>query len=70
MWFVEFYVDWAITCHHAREIWAEYSLRYATRQLRFASVNLEKLKDLSARYNINTSGLSRQLPTVIMFEDG
>jgi hypothetical protein len=26
--------------------------------------------DLAKRYSINTSGVSRQLPTLILFEDG
>lgn len=33
-------------------------------------INLAKLPYLSECYRINTSGISRQLPTLIMFEDG
>lgn len=45
-------------------------MRYTTERLRFATVNLDKVKDISVKFSINTSGFSRQLPTVIMFEDG
>jgi len=33
-------------------------------------VNLGSLPELAKRYNINTSAVSRQLPTLILFEDG
>lgn len=33
-------------------------------------MNLSRVEGISSKYSINTSGLSRQLPTVILFEDG
>ena len=33
-------------------------------------MNLAATPDLAKKYNINTSALSRQLPTLIMFENG
>lgn len=33
-------------------------------------VSLSLVPDLARKYNINTSEMSRQLPTVILFEDG
>jgi len=33
-------------------------------------VNLVALPEMAKTYNINTSAISRQLPTLILFEDG
>lgn len=70
MVFAEFYVDWADTCNFTKEIWAEYSLKYQTNRLKFLSINLNKIPRLAECYQISTSSISRQLPTLIIFEDG
>ncbi|KAM3131347.1 hypothetical protein pb186bvf_016529 [Paramecium bursaria] len=70
MVFAEFYVDWAQTCQHTKEIWADFSNKFQTKQLKFISVDLQKIPRLSECYRINTSGVSRQLPTLILFENG
>ena len=36
----------------------------------FYLVNLSTLPEMAKTYNINTSAISRQLPTLILFEDG
>jgi hypothetical protein len=38
--------------------------------MRFLQVNVTKLPELAKRYNINTSGFTKQLPTVLILEDG
>jgi len=70
VWFVEFYANWAESCVYTKAIWSDYSLKYTTTRLRFAEVDVANLKDLATRYTINTSVMSRQLPTLILFEDG
>ena len=46
------------------------SNKYTTPMLKFAEVNVALLKDLAKKYDINTSTLSRQLPSLILFENG
>jgi len=70
MWIVEFFADWAETCVYTKPIWIEFSNKYSTKNLRFAEVNLSTLPEMAKTYNINTSAISRQLPTLILFEDG
>lgn len=53
-----------------RRLWAEFSLKYSTKTLKFVEVNVVKNKKIAEEFSINTSGVSRQLPTLIMFEDG
>jgi len=59
-WFVVFYTNWAETCIYTRSIWDDYSRKYDCEALRFAEVNVGKLKCIAERYSINTSGVSRQ----------
>jgi thiol-disulfide isomerase/thioredoxin len=70
MWLVLFFADWAETCVFTKPIWAEYSIKYSTKKMRFAEVDVANQKELADEYTINTSVMSRQLPTLIMFEDG
>lgn len=51
-------------------MWYGYSNRYQTDQLKFLSINVGKHPNLAKRFNINTTGFSKQLPTVMMVEDG
>jgi len=71
-WFVVFYTIWAETCMYTRPNWDEYSSKYNCDALHFAEVNIGKddLKELAQKYYISTSGVSRQLPTLILFENG
>ena len=70
MFFVEFYADWLYPCHISKELWYEYSNRYTTPSLKFLQVNVSKVPELAKLFSINTSGFTRQLPTVLMVENG
>eukprot|EP01016_Furgasonia_blochmanni_P039842 TRINITY_DN5002_c0_g2_i1.p1 TRINITY_DN5002_c0_g2~~TRINITY_DN5002_c0_g2_i1.p1 ORF type:complete len:159 (-),score=30.71 TRINITY_DN5002_c0_g2_i1:446-922(-) len=69
---VEFYVDWADTCQDTKPIWAELSVKYSTKKMRFAEVNigLKENEELAKKYRINTGVMSKQLPTLALFENG
>ena len=41
-----------------------------TDQLQFLSVNVSKAPEIAEKYQINTSGFTKQLPTVMIIEDG
>jgi len=70
MLFVEFYSTLAENCIYLKPIWADWSLKYSTKQFRFVEVDITNDEELAKEYRINTSGLSRQLPSLILFEDG
>jgi thioredoxin-like negative regulator of GroEL len=46
------------------------SRRYATPQLKFAKIDVARYQELADEFNIDTSGSSSQLPTVILFTGG
>ena len=70
MWFVEFYAEFVDVCLSTQPIWAEYSNKFTTKNLRFAEVNLDRNKELAEKFEIDMSTMSNQLPTLILFEDG
>jgi len=70
IWLVEFYANWAETCVYTKPLWAEWSVRYQTKRFHFAEVDVAALRDLALKYDVNTTIMSRQLPTLILFEDG
>lgn len=45
-------------------------MKYSTKLMKYGEVNVAVLKDLAKKFNINLSGVSRQLPTLILFEEG
>lgn len=38
--------------------------------MKFGEVNIMVMQDLAKKYTINTSSMSRQLPSLILFENG
>lgn len=51
-------------------MWYAYSERYTTPSLRFLQVNVSRLPAIAKRYHINISGFTKQLPTVLIVENG
>lgn len=43
---------------------------YGTSNLKFGKVELSRNPNVAAKYKINTSPLSKQMPTLILFKDG
>jgi len=70
VWLVEFYTTWHPVCIAVEPVFAELSLKYGCDCLRFAKVDLGRFPSVSKDMNIDTSGSSKQLPTLIFFEDG
>ena len=45
-------------------------MKYTTNSFKFLQVNVDKVPALAKRYQINTSGFSKQLPTVLVITNG
>jgi len=69
-WVVAFYAAWSPACINFAHIYSKISHSYTTSNLKFGKVDVGRFADLAAEYHINTSSLSRQLPTVVLFQDG
>jgi len=69
-WLIAFYAAWSPACINFAHIYSKLSNDYSTPHLKFGKVDVGRYADLAEEYHINTSSLSRQLPTVILFQEG
>ncbi|XP_040292321.1 thioredoxin-related transmembrane protein 2 [Bufo bufo] len=69
-WIVEYFANWSSECQSFAPIYAELSLKYNCAGLKFGKVDIGRYPDVSTRYNVSTSPLSKQLPTLILFQGG
>ncbi|NXK00226.1 TMX2 protein, partial [Corythaixoides concolor] len=69
-WIVEFFANWSSECQSFAPIFADLSLKYNCSGLRFGKVDVGRYTDVSTRYKVSTSPLTKQLPTLILFQGG
>ncbi|KAH8418373.1 hypothetical protein KR222_004512 [Zaprionus bogoriensis] len=69
-WLICFYTVWNPSCVNFAPIFAELSAEYGTELLRFGKIDIGRFPDVAAKYRISDSSFSRQLPTVILFQQG
>jgi len=69
-WLIAFYAAWSPACINFAHIFSKLSNDYTTDRLKFGKLDVGRYADLAAEYHINTSSLSRQLPTLILFQEG
>ncbi|NXD83618.1 TMX2 protein, partial [Halcyon senegalensis] len=69
-WIVEFFANWSSECQSFAPIFADLSLKYNCPGLHFGKVDVGRYTDVSTRYKVSTSPLTKQLPTLILFQGG
>ena len=69
-WLVELFTMWSPPCIDFAPVFAELSNKYGLDNLKFAKVDLARSQKIVDKYKINTSAISKQLPTLILFENG
>ncbi|KAM8713767.1 hypothetical protein ACLKA7_014005 [Drosophila subpalustris] len=69
-WLICFYTVWNPSCVNFAPIFAELSAEYNTELLKFGKIDIGRFPDVAAKYRISDSSFSRQLPTVILFQQG
>ncbi|RVE67311.1 hypothetical protein OJAV_G00101530 [Oryzias javanicus] len=69
-WIVEFYANWSSECQSFAPVFADLSLKYNCAGLRFGKVDIGRYSDISERYRVSTSPLSKQLPSLLLFQGG
>ena len=67
---VEFYTVWSPPCKKLAEPFAEVSLRFDHKYLKFGKIDLGRYPAMAQMHNIDDSVTSKQLPTLILFQDG
>lgn len=69
-WVVAFYAAWSPSCISFAPIFSEVSAEYSLTNLKFGKLDASRYPEIAKKYNIDTSTWSKQLPTVILFQDG
>lgn len=69
-WLIAFYAVWSPACINFQPIFAELSEEFGSKYLRFGKLDVVRYPQFGTMYNIDTSGWSKQLPTIIMFRQG
>merc|ERR1719339_699758 len=70
VWIVTFYAAWSPACINFTHVFSKLSADYSLPNLKFGKVDVGRYPEQAEQYHINTSALSRQLPTMIMFQEG
>ena len=70
VWLVTFYAAWSPSCINFTNIFAKLSADYSLPNLKFGKLDVGRYAEQAEQYHINTSAMSRQLPTMVMFQDG
>jgi len=69
-WLVEFYANWSPLCQQVAPVFASLSNKYALPNFKFAKMDVGRYAKEAERYNISTSPISKQLPTLVLFQNG
>jgi len=69
-WLVTFYAAWSPSAVNFSPIFAKISANYGLPNLKFGKIDVGRYPEVAEKHLISTSALTRQLPTVIMFQEG
>lgn len=70
VWLVTFYAAWSPSCINFANIFSKLSADYSLPNLKFGKLDVGRYAEQAEQYHINAGSMSRQLPTMIMFQDG
>lgn len=69
-WLVEFFANWSSECQSFAPVYADLSLKYGCAGLKFGKVDVGRYAEICEEYKVSTSPLTKQLPTLILFQGG
>ncbi|CAM9765885.1 unnamed protein product [Discosporangium mesarthrocarpum] len=69
-WVVMFHADWCSACINLEPMFMSLAKRYGNKERHFATLDVVAYPELAEELNINTSGASKQLPTLALFASG
>ncbi|KAI1888199.1 hypothetical protein AGOR_G00182560 [Albula goreensis] len=69
-WLVEFFANWSPECQSFASVYADLSLKYNCAGLKFGKVDVGRYGEVSTKYKVSTSPLTKQLPTLALFQGG
>ncbi|XP_069023523.1 thioredoxin-related transmembrane protein 2-B [Embiotoca jacksoni] len=69
-WIVEFFANWSPECQSFASVYADLSLKYNCSGLKFGKVDIGRYGEVSKKYKVSASPLSKQLPSLVLFQGG
>ncbi|XP_072394886.1 thioredoxin-related transmembrane protein 2 homolog [Diabrotica undecimpunctata] len=69
-WIVTFYAVWNPACVNFAPVFSKLSTIYNIENLKFGKIDIGRYPDAGQKYHVNDSSMSKQLPSVILFQDG
>lgn len=70
VWIVEFYTVWNPACVTFAPVFSQLSAEYTLPNLKFGKVDVGRYPDAGKQFHVSDSSMSKQLPTVLLFQDG
>lgn len=68
-WLVCFHTTWSQECRNLDSVFADVSVKFGgLKNFKFAKFDCNLYPDIAAKFGVSTSAISKQLPTVILFE--
>ncbi|CAF1395385.1 unnamed protein product [Adineta ricciae] len=70
-WFVCFYAPWSPPCQNFASVFVDLSTRFGDlKNFKFVKFDVSRYQAEAEKFKIDTSTFSKQLPTVVLFQDG
>lgn len=69
-WLVAFYTVWNPACVNFAPAFAKLSNDYHLDNLKFGKMDIGRYPEAGKKFSVSDSSLSKQLPTIILFQDG
>jgi hypothetical protein len=69
-WVLLCHASWHSDCISTMSLWASMSVKYTTSKLKFARVDVDEVRGVAQKVVIDTSGMSFQLPSLILYDAG
>lgn len=70
VWLITFYTVWNPACVNFAPLFAKLSTDYGIESLRFGKIDIGRYPEAGKKYHVSDSSMSKQLPTVILFQQG
>ena len=69
-WVIYCYASWADNCISLSPIFAELSLKFGNKYLKFGKIDVGKHAGIANKYDISIKPTTKQLPTLLLIENG
>ena len=71
VWFVCFYAPWSPPCQNFSSVFVDLATRFGNlNTFKFVKFDISRYQNEAIKFKIDTSTFSKQLPTIILFQDG